>query len=59
VALLDQRGQFVALKRPWGTLAPRRCGQTHEDVLQRGGTPIIPTRKSRQDPELIDDFLYA
>jgi len=29
------------------------------DVEERGGTPIIPARKSRKEPEPIDDFLYA
>ena len=30
-----------------------------DDIQQRGGTPIIPPRKNRKDPEPIDGFLYA
>ena len=31
----------------------------HKDVDQRRGTPIIPARKNRKDPEPIDDFVHA
>lgn len=30
-----------------------------KDVKQRGGTAMIPGRKSRKDPIQIDDFIYA
>lgn len=29
------------------------------DVSARGGTPVIPARKSRTAPEPVDDFIYA
>ena len=61
----DYRGYDIVmhndLPQPKVLMADRVYDSDHirEDVEQRGGTPIIPARKSRRDPEPIDDFLYA
>lgn len=49
------------LPQPKVLMADRGYDSDHirNDVEQRGGTPIIPARKNRNDPEPIDDFLYA
>ena len=49
------------LPQPKVLMADRGYDSDHirEDVEQRGGTPIIPARKNRKDPEPINDFLCA
>ena len=49
------------LPQPKVLMADKGYDSDHirEDIQQRGGTPIIPARKNRKDPEPIDDFLYA
>lgn len=61
----DYRGYDIVmdneLPQPKVLMADRGYDSDHirEDVELHGGTPIIPARKSRKDPEPIDDFLYA
>jgi transposase len=49
------------LPQPKVLMADRGYDSDHirEDVAQRGGTPIIPARRTRKNPEPIDGFLYA
>ena len=49
------------LPQPKVLMADRGYDSDHirDDVAQRGGTPIIPARKNRKEPEPVDDSLYA
>ena len=49
------------LPQPKVLMADRGYDSDHirDDVEQRGGTPIIPSRKHRKNPKPIDDLLYA
>ena len=61
----DDRGHDALtdndLPQPKVLMADRGYDSDHirDDVEQRGGTPIIPSRKHRKNPKPIDDLLYA
>ena len=46
------------LPPPKVLMADRGYDSDHirDDVAQRGGTPIIPARKNRKEPEPVDGF---